>query len=552
MTSHDSKRHLLVTYALPYANGSLHLGHIVGLIQADIWVRFQKMQGHPCVYVCGCDAHGTPIMIQAEKMDIDPEVMVEQIRKEHYRDIHDFHVGLDTYHTTHSTENRRLVETIYERHVEQGNIEQKVIQQAFDPEKNLFLPDRFIKGECPRCSAKDQYGDSCEVCGATYLPTDLKNPYSTLSGEKPIQKSSEHYFFKLSRYETFLREWTQQGHLQEEVTHKLDEWFSIGLEEWDISRDAPYFGFNIPGRTDKYFYCWLDAPIGYIASFDYLASERPELHFDTYWGKDSSVELHQFIGKDIMYFHALFWPALLKGAGLRTPTTLNCHGFLTIDGQKMSKSRGTFIKARTYLDYLPPEYFRYYLAAKLSARIEDLDIHFDDFMLRVNADLVNKWINLASRSAKFIHQYFEGRLSSYLANAALLEDCIQEGEIIAKQYEAKELSQVIRLIMVCADKANAYFDEKKPWVAIKDPALHEDVHAVCTTILNIFRVLTIYLKPVLPELAKKIEHFFQVEPFQWQDKNTPLLNHVIAPFQPLATRIDSTHLDALKNAAREE
>ena len=380
------KRKLLVTNALPYANGPLHLGHMVGYIQADIWVRFQKMRGIDCTYICGSDSHGTPIMIQAEKLGITPEALVENMYQEHQQDFHDFLVKFDNYYTTHSPENRELVEMIFERHLKNGNISKHTIKQLYDPVKNMFLPDRFIKGECPRCGAKDQYGDSCEACGATYLPTELKNPYSVVSGAKPIEKESEHYFFKLQNYEEFLHQWTRAGHLPEQVTNKLDEWFKEGLREWDISRDKPYFGFKIPGEDAKYFYVWLDAPIGYMASFKNLCHKRPDLNFDEYWNKDSKTELYHFIGKDIMYFHTLFWPAVLKGADLRTPTSVFVNGFLTVDGQKMSKSRGTFIKARTYLSHLNPEYLRYFYAAKLSDRAEDLDIQFDDFAQRVNAE----------------------------------------------------------------------------------------------------------------------------------------------------------------------
>jgi len=438
--SHKNRK-ILVTYALPYANGSLHLGHLVGLIQADIWVRFQKMLGHDCIYVCGCDSHGTPIMIQADKAKTTPEALVEQIRQEHQQDIRDFLVGLDNYHTTHSPENQELVEAVFQQHLKQNNIIKRIIKQAFDPEKQMFLPDRFIKGECPKCGAQDQYGDNCEVCGATYSPTELKNPYSTLSGAQPIEKESEHYFFKLTVYEKFLQEWTRANHLQEQMTNKLDEWFKAGLKEWDISRDAPYFGFNIPGEKNKFFYCWLDAPIGYMASFKNLCAQRPALNFAEYWHKDSTVELHQFIGKDIIYFHALFWPALLKGADYRTPTTIFTHGFLTIDGQKMSKSRGTFIKARTYLNHFKPEYLRYYLATKLSARIEDLDINFDDFTQRINADLVGKFVNIASRCASFIHKYFDSKLAGDLAESELFNIFAATGDDISEKYEKLEFSQ---------------------------------------------------------------------------------------------------------------
>lgn len=545
----DTTRKMAVTYALPYANGSLHLGHLVGLIQTDFWVRFQKMQGNHCVFVCGCDSHGTPIMISAEKMNISPEQLIEDVRTEHKRDIDGFLVDLDNYHTTHSPENKALVDTVFNRHAAKGNINKRVIKQAFDPEKNMFLPDRYIKGECPRCGAKDQYGDSCEVCGATYAPTELKNPFSTLSGAKPIEKESEHYFFKLQNYADLLHAWTRNGHLQEQVTNKLDEWFEMGLQEWDISRDAPYFGFNIPGETKKYFYVWLDAPIGYMASFQNLCERRPDLNFNDYWNNDSKTELYHFIGKDIMYFHTLFWPALLNGADFRMPTAIFCHGFLTIDGQKMSKSRGTFIKAHTYLQHLNPEYLRYYLATKLSDRIEDLDVNFDDFTQRVNSDLIGKFVNIASRCASFINKYFEGTLSSQLDLPELQAEFAKTGDMIAEKFEHREFSHAIRLIMGLADRANQYIDEKKPWSAIKDPALQAEVHDVCTMGINLFRILMIYLKPILPETAKKVEAFLNIAPLCWADKDKPLLNHTVNAFQPLAQRIDKAQIEALKIAA---
>ncbi len=545
-------RKILVTTALTYANGPFHLGHLVDNVQADIWVRFQKMRGHQCTFISGSDSHGTPIMIQAEKMGLTPEVMVAQMHRDHQADLAGFLIEIDNYYTTHSPENQELVTTIFERQVKKGNINQRVIKQAYDPEKNMFLPDRFIKGECPRCGAKDQYGDSCEVCGATYTPTELKNPYSTLSGAKPIEKESEHYFFKLQNYETILRDWTRNGHLQEQVTNKLDEWFKDGLQEWDISRDTPYFGFKIPGEENKYFYVWLDAPIGYMASFKNLCDKKPGLNFDEYWNKNSKTELYHFIGKDIMYFHALFWPAILSGADLRTPTAIFVHGFLTIDGQKMSKSRGTFIKARTYLDFLPPENLRYYFAAKLNSRIEDVDVNFDDLMQRVNSDLVGKYVNIASRCASFIQQYFEGKLSATCSEPALYQEFSDAGDSIAKNIEALEYSQAIRQIMALADRANQYIDEKKPWAAIKDPACKQEVQDICSLGINLFRVLTIYLKPVLPQTAAKIEDFLNISPLMWEDRVKPLLNHTIKPFQPLCQRLDKKEIDAMKTATQEE
>jgi len=546
------KRKLLVTNALPYANGPLHLGHMVGYIQADIWVRFQKMRGIDCTYICGSDSHGTPIMIQAEKLGITPEALVENMYQEHQQDFHDFLVKFDNYYTTHSPENRELVEMIFERHLKNGNISKHTIKQLYDPVKNMFLPDRFIKGECPRCGAKDQYGDSCEACGATYLPTELKNPYSVVSGAKPIEKESEHYFFKLQNYEEFLHQWTRAGHLPEQVTNKLDEWFKEGLREWDISRDKPYFGFKIPGEDAKYFYVWLDAPIGYMASFKNLCHKRPDLNFDEYWNKDSKTELYHFIGKDIMYFHTLFWPAVLKGADLRTPTSVFVNGFLTVDGQKMSKSRGTFIKARTYLSHLNPEYLRYFYAAKLSDRAEDLDIQFDDFAQRVNADLVGKFVNIASRCASFLQKNFHGKLSAKIIEPELFADFVKTGDLIAEKFEKLELGQAIRLIMALADRANQYIDEKKPWSAIKDSARAEEVHDVCTLGMNLFRLLALYLKPVLPNTAKKVETLLNIPDLSWQDKNLSLLNHVINPFEPLLQRLDKTQIEEMKMAAQSD
>jgi methionyl-tRNA synthetase len=545
-------RKILATNALPYANGVPHLGHLVGTIQGDIWVRLQKMLGHDCLYICGSDSHGTPIMIQAEKMGITPEALIAQIRQEQAQDFADFLVEFDNFHTTHSEENKELVETIYARQKEAGNIAKRTIKQLFDPTKNMFLPDRYIKGECPNCGAKDQYGDNCEVCGATYSPIELKNPYSTLSGSKPIEKESEHFFFKLQNFADFLTLWTRHGHLQEQVTNKLDEWFTAGLKEWDISRDAPYFGFQIPGEKDKYFYVWLDAPVGYMASFKNLCARRPDLNFNDYWGADSKAELCHFIGKDIIYFHALFWPAILHGAGFRTPSKIYVNGFLTVDGQKMSKSRGTFIKARTYLNNLAPEYLRYYFAAKLSDRIEDLDIHFDDFTQRINADLVGKFINIASRCASFISKQFAGQLSSQCTEPALFAEFSKAGDSISEHYNNLEYSQAIRKIMALADRANQYIDEKKPWALMKDPAQLQAVQDVCSVGINLFRVLMIYLKPILPKTAKQVEEFLTISPLQWADKNQALLNHSIREFQPLITRIDPKQIEAMKMAAQQD
>lgn len=542
------KRKILVTTALIYANGAPHLGHLVGIIQSDIWVRLHKMLGFDVCYVSGSDSHGAPIMIQAEKMGITPEQLIDMMHQAQVRDFKDFLIDFDNYYNTHSPENKKLVDGIFEKHVSAGNIAERTIDQLYDPVKQMFLPDRFIKGECPNCHSKDQYGDNCEVCGKTYLPTELINPYSTLSGAKPMVKSSEHYLFKLQNYETFLQTWTREGHLQSEVTNKLGEWFKDGLKDWDISRDAPYFGFLIPGEQNKYFYVWLDAPIGYMASFKNLCASRPNLNFDEYWKKDSDAELYHFIGKDIIYFHALFWPAILDGAEYRTPTAIFVNGFLTIEGQKMSKSRGTFIKARTYLNHLQPEYLRYYFAAKLNNRVFDFDLQFDDFIKRVNADLVGKFINIASRSASFIHQHFGSRLSSELDDAALVQAFADAGDEIAKRWQDLEYSQAIRQIMTLADRANQYIDDKKPWNLIKAEADEKKylVQKVCTTALNLFRILTIYLKPVLPQTAEKIETFLNSKSLQWEDKNHPLLDQVINPYQVLLTRIDLKQVEEMK------
>lgn len=547
-----AKRKILVTSALIYANGAPHLGHLVGTIQSDIWVRFQKMQGQDCIFICGSDSHGTPIMIQAEKMGMTPQTLITQMHGAQIQDFTDFHIEFDNYYATHSEENKELVEFIFKKHMEKGNITKRVIKQLFDPVKNIFLPDRYIKGECPNCGSKDQYGDNCEVCGATYLPTDLKNPYSALSGAKPIEKESEHYFLKLENYTDFLKQWTRLGHLQDQVTNKLDEWFKVGLKEWDISRDAPYFGFLIPGETNKYFYVWLDAPVGYMACFKNLCERRKDLNFDDYWHADSDVELYHFIGKDIIYFHSLFWPALLHGANFRTPSAIFVNGFLTVEGQKMSKSRGTFIKARTYLNYLHPEYLRYYFAAKLNDRIEDLDLNFDDFIQRINADLVGKFINIASRCASFLNRDFNGKLSAECTNLALYKLFAQAGNEIAESWDKMEYSHAIRQIMALADRANQYIDEKKPWALMKTKQANQEVQDICTMGINLFRVLMIYLKPVLPQTAKQVENFLDIPPLNWHDKDKPLLDHTIKEFKPLINRIDPKQIEAMKMASQHE
>ncbi len=544
-------RKILVTSALPYANAPLHIGHIVEYTQTDIWARFQKMRGNECWYICADDAHGTPIMLHARQKGIAPEELIAAMSEEHQADFRDFRIGFDNYHSTHSEENRELASLIYERNLAAGHITSRRIVQAYDPEEKMFLPDRFIKGECPKCGAPDQYGDNCEVCGATYSPTELKNAYSVVSGAKPVEKESEHYFFKLADFEDMLKEWTRGGHLQPEVANKLDEWFEAGLREWDISRDAPYFGFEIPGHPGKYFYVWLDAPIGYMASFKNFC-EKQGLDFDEYWAGNSDAELYHFIGKDIIYFHALFWPAMLDGAGFRKPTTIHAHGFLTVDGQKMSKSRGSFIKARTYLNHLNPEYLRYYFAAKLGSGVDDIDLNLEDFVQRVNSDLVGKVVNIASRCAGFISKRFGGRLSAELSEPELFQRFADASESIAEHYEKREFSRAVREIMALADKANQYIDEKQPWVVAKEEGREQELQDICSMGINLFRVLMVYLRPILPGTAESAEAFLNVSPLQWQDAGVPLLDHEINKFKALMTRVDPKKIQAMVEASRED
>lgn len=545
-----NERKMLVTSALPYANGHLHLGHMVEHIQTDIWVRTHKMLGINCISVCGDDAHGTPIMLKAEQMGITPEALTSDIKKSHEADFKAFSIEYDCYHTTHSAENQELANLMYQRLQAGGDIVKRTVRQAYDPVKNMFLPDRYVKGTCPKCNAPDQYGDNCEACGATYSPTDLLNAVSAISGATPIEKDSEHYFFDLPRYEDLLKDWTRKGHLQTEVANKLDEWFDAGLKQWDISRDAPYFGFPIPGTTDKYFYVWLDAPIGYMASFKKYCNENA-IEFAEYWDEGSKTELYHFVGKDIMYFHALFWPALLAASGHRTPTAVYTHGFLTIDGQKMSKSRGTFVEARTYLDHLHPEYLRYYFAAKLNGRVDDLDLNFEDFTNRVNADLVGKVVNIASRCAGFINKRFDNTLSATLSEPKLYAEIISAREAIIEAYVTRDYARAIRLIMECADKVNQYIDLNKPWVLAKEEASLEQVQAICTMGINLFRALITYLKPVLPMMAQASEQFLNCPPLTWDALDAPLLNHNINQFQPLIVRVDKDKITAMINQNRE-
>jgi len=545
----DSRRSILVTSALPYANGPLHLGHLVEYIQTDIWVRFHKILGHQCYYVCADDAHGTPIMLRAKQEGITPEQLIARMKAEHERDFADFGIGFDQYYSTHSPENRAHAEFIYDQLAKRGAIFVKTVRQAYDQQAQMFLPDRFIRGQCPRCQAPDQYGDNCEQCGATYSPTELKNPISVLSGQAPVERESDHYFFDLAQYEGMLKTWmAQPGVIQPEIANKLEEWFQSGLQAWDISRDAPYFGFEIPQAKGKYFYVWLDAPIGYMSSFKKLCQRTGE-NFDAFWREDSQTELYHFIGKDIVYFHALFWPAMLSGAGFRKPTAIFAHGFLTVNGQKMSKSRGTFITARTYLDHLNAEYLRYYYAAKLNGRVDDLDLNVEDFALRVNADLVGKVVNIASRCAGFINKRFAHQLSATLPDPSLYQSFIEAGHAIAQSYQEREYSRAIRDIMALADRANQYIDREKPWVMAKESGRETDLQAVCTQGLNLFQVLMAYLQPVLPTMSAKVIAFLRLEYLAWQP--APLLSHTIATFEPLMKRLDPVQIQAMLSASQQ-
>jgi len=546
-----STRRILVTSALPYANAGIHLGHLMEVIQTDIWVRLQKMRGHDCVYVCADDAHGTAIMLSAEAQGISPEEHIERINRAHQDDFAGFHIGFDNYYSTHSVENRELADSIFKQLEANGHIRRQEIAQLYDPEKKLFLADRFIKGTCPRCKTDDQYGDNCEVCGSTYSPTELLSPRSTISGATPIEKTSEHLFFTLPAFTDFLKSWTRSGALQPQVANKLNEWLDSGLQDWDISRDAPYFGFEIPGHPGKYFYVWVDAPIGYMASFRNLC-QRTDYDFDSFWRPGHDTELYHFIGKDIVNFHTLFWPAILESAGYRTPTAVYVHGFLTVDGKKMSKSRGTFINARTYLDHLDPEYLRYYLAAKMSDGVDDLDLNLEDFVQRVNSDLVGKVVNIASRCAGFVHKGFSGLLSDELDEAALIDEFQDAGESIARLFENRQYSKAIREIMNLADRANQYINEQQPWVMAKEDATNPRIQAVCTTGINLFRILVIYLKPVLPVLAARAEKFLQVNPLRWQDANEVVTGQAINRFETLMKRVEMDRVQAVIETTREE
>ncbi|WP_297533222.1 methionine--tRNA ligase [Thalassolituus sp.] len=550
MTDQNARK-ILVTSALPYANGSIHLGHLLEYIQTDIWVRFQKARGHMCTYVCADDAHGTAIMLRAEKEGITPEEQIARVKAEHETDFADFQIAFDNFHSTHSEENRELSATIYKACRDKGHIATRNIKQLYDPVKELFLADRYIKGNCPKCDAEDQYGDNCEVCGATYTPAELKKPYSVISGATPVEKESEHFFFKLPDFQDFLKEWTRSGTLQDEVANKLSEWLDSGLQEWDISRDAPYFGFEIPDAPGKYFYVWLDAPIGYMASFKNLCDRRDDLSFDDYWKPDSDAEVYHFIGKDIINFHALFWPSMLSAADFRTPTAVNAHGFVTVNGAKMSKSRGTFIKARTYLNHLNPTYLRYYFAAKLGSSVDDFDLNLEDFVQRVNSDLVNKLINIASRTANFIKKS-GGVLSESCAEEAMVNDFINAGDHIAELYERREFGRAMKEIMTLADRANEYIQAKAPWAMSKEEGREQEVLEVCSVAVNLFRQLMTYLSPVLPELAEKTAAFLNLESLGWEDRRSILTGHAINKFKPMLARAEMDKVTAILEETKTE
>ena len=547
----EAKRKILVTSALPYVNGLPHMGHMVEYIQTDIWVRFQKLRGHSCIYVCAADAHGTPIMIKARELGITPEELTETNSREFVSAFEDFGVDMDNFHTTHSPENEALTVEMFEALRDAGDIYTKTIEQAYDEKEGMFLPDRFVKGTCPFCKTPDQYGDACENCSKTYTPAELIDPVSVISGTTPVKRESEHYFFKLSEYQDRLRAWMKEATLDRNAVAKLEEWFEAGLQDWDISRDAPYFGFRIPGTEDKYFYVWLDAPVGYPASFRNLCDRRDDLDFDEYWRPGHDTEVYHFIGKDIMYFHMLFWPAVLEGSGFRTPNSVFAHGFLTVDGLKMSKSRGTFIQARTYLDNLDPSYLRYYYAAKLNPTIEDLDLNLEDFVARVNSDLIGKLVNIASRCAGFINKRFDGNLSGSLADEGLFDQIAAASDAIASNYENREYSKAMRTIMGLADSANRYIDEHKPWVMIKDESKLDEVQAVCTQGINMFRSLMIYLSPVIPAVAAGAREFLDETEWQWDDVSKPLLGSSINKFKPLLTRVEQDQVQRMVEQSKE-
>jgi methionyl-tRNA synthetase len=546
MTQAEIKpRKIMVTIAMFYANGQLHLGHMLEAIQADIWVRFQRMRGHEVIYISGDDAHGTPIMISAQKSDTTPEELIASVHVDHQRDFKNFLIDFNMFHSTHSKENQALTETVYKAMQDKGAIETRIIEQAFDTEKQLFLPDRFVKGTCPKCKALDQYGDNCEVCGATYAPTDLIDARSVLSDTVPVTKESEHYFFKLNQYKDALKTWINSGVTCKPVVNKLLEWFDGDLLDWDISRDAPYFGFKIPDTEDKYFYVWVDAPLGYFAGLQHLAEKDASVNAQKYIQKDQQTEMHHFIGKDITYFHLLFWPAMLMATDWRLPTAVHVHGYLTMNGKKLSKSRGTLILANDFVQKLNPEYLRYYLAAKLNDEVEDIDINTDDFVARINADLVGKVVNIASRSAGFIKKKFDLTLADHLDDPELQQTLADASDAIAQAYEDRQFSKAVRMIMALADRVNQYIDAEKPWQLAKEEGQLPKVHAVCTQALNAFKVLMVYLKPILPVMAQEAERFLNCSPLQWSDAQAVLLGTEIQAFKPLMQRVDADELAAL-------
>ncbi len=547
----QGSRRILVTSALPYANGPIHIGHLVEYIQVDIWVRFQKMRGHECYFVCADDAHGTPIMLRAKAEGINPQALIDRVHAEHLSDFQGFNIEFDNYYSTHSDENREISAQIYTALKDAGHIKRETISQLYDPQEKMFLPDRFVKGTCPNCKSPDQYGDNCDVCGATYAPTDLIDPLSVVSGVTPQERDSEQLFFKLSDFEAFLRDWLDAGHTQSEIANKQKELFEQGLFDWDISRNAPYWGFEIPGEKDKYFYVWMDAPIGYLASFKNLCDRTKGLEFDDFFAKDSECELVHFIGKDIARFHTLFWPATLYGAKLRTPSNVWCHGFLTVDGQKMSKSKGTFIMARTFLDNLNPEQLRYYFAAKLDDSIDDLDLNLEDFQARINSDLVGKLVNIASRCAGFIVKQFGGKLSDSLPDEVLFAKFTEASDSLSSAYENRQYSRAMREIMALADQANQYVDAAAPWVLIKDETRRDEVQSICTQGLNMFRVLMTYIKPVLPATAEQAEAFLNVPALKWGDSQKALLRHKINKFTALMTRVETEKIEKMIEDSKE-
>jgi len=543
LTAKNGERRILITSALPYANGPIHIGHMLEYVQTDIWSRYQKLVGNECYYVCADDTHGTPIMLSAQKQGITPEELIAKSHADHKQDFDAFAIDFDNFHSTHSEENKQLTEEFYHKLNDKGHIARRTINQLFDPEKEMFLPDRFVKGECPKCGSEDQYGDNCDVCSATYSPVELKNPKSAVSGATPVLKDSEHFFVKLQDFEDMLKKWLKTG-VSQQIANKLNEWLEVGLQEWDISRDAPYFGYQIPNEPNKFFYVWLDAPIGYMASFKNLCDRNTSLKFEDFWAQGSDAEVYHFIGKDIINFHCLFWPACLSAADYRTPTQVFAHGFLTVNGTKMSKSKGTFIKAATYREHLAPEYLRYYFAAKLSNKVDDFDLNLEDFVQRVNSDLVNKFVNIASRCAKLV-QKSGGSLHSEIDQPKLLKEFQEEADKISLCYENREFGKACKLIMLLADKANTYIDEKAPWALAKDEATLDEALKICSMGINLFRILSIYLKPVLPLLTKQIETFLNCPPLQWSDINSPLVSHELNPFKPLMKRVDLKQVEAM-------